>query len=184
MTRRARTGLVWRLYAIGVVQFQLVVLATLAISFVMSDLPGRWDMQSLSARLKPRANDPAALARELQELRASDKLLVSVYDERERLLVSNVVPALLPPRLGGSWPHRPQSSEYPAPPGVIDADPVLLRRAVDNLLENAHKYSPEPDAAISLKVSEQGARVLRGQRWGHGHLQRGLAERVHGVLSW
>jgi hypothetical protein len=118
MTRRARTGLVWRLYAIGVVQFSLVVLATLAISFVMSDLPGRWDMQSLSARLEPRANDPAALARELQELRASDKLLVSVYDERERLLVSNVVPALLPPRLGGSWPPRPQSSEYPAPPST------------------------------------------------------------------
>jgi two-component system OmpR family sensor kinase len=111
MTQKARTGLVWRLYAIGVVQFSLVVLATLAISFVMSDLPGRWDMQSLSARLEPLANDPAGLARELQELRARDKLLVSIYDERERLLVSNVVPALLPPRWGGRWPPQPQSSE-------------------------------------------------------------------------
>jgi signal transduction histidine kinase len=33
---------------------------------------------------------------------------------------------------------------------------VLFRRVIDNLLENAHKYSPDPDAAIELVASHQG----------------------------
>ncbi len=108
-----------RLYTVGAVQFSLVVLCASIIGFVMAHLPGRWDMQTLHARLRPFANDRAALARELQELRARDKLLVSLYDERERLLISNVVPALPPPRLGAAWPPEelePHPPEANAPP--------------------------------------------------------------------
>jgi two-component system OmpR family sensor kinase len=100
MTRRVRTGLVWRLYAVGFVQFTLVVLSALGIGYALTRWPQRWDMQALSARLKPLAHDRVALARELQELRASEKLMVSVYDEEDKLLVSNVVPALRIPRFG------------------------------------------------------------------------------------
>jgi two-component system OmpR family sensor kinase len=115
VTERSRAGLVWRLYAVGLVQFLLVVLSALMIGFVMSRLPGRWDMQSLTARLEPLGNDRAALARELQELHTNDKLLVSLYDEHEQLLVSNVVPALLSPRLGGTWPP-PAAPDFRGPP--------------------------------------------------------------------
>ena len=104
MTRRVRTGLVWRLYAVGFVQFCLVVLSAIGIGYVLTHLAPHWDMQTLSARLKPLANDRAALARELQELRANDKLLVSLYDEDNKLLVSNVVPALRVPHLGALPP--------------------------------------------------------------------------------
>jgi signal transduction histidine kinase len=107
--------LVWRLYAVGFVQFLLVVLSALIIGFVLSRLPGRWDMQSLTTRLKPLANDRAALAHELQELRESDKLLVSLYDDQERLLASNVVPALLPPHLDGERPP-PTAPDLRRPP--------------------------------------------------------------------
>jgi two-component system OmpR family sensor kinase len=129
MTRGPRTGIVWRLYAVGVVQFSLVVLAAVTIGFVLGKLPGHWDMQSLSARLKPFGNDPVALTRELQELRASDQLLVSLYDEQERLLVSNVVPALRAPHLGDHWPPPPPFDDRPhggllgSPPGVLLGGP-------------------------------------------------------------
>jgi signal transduction histidine kinase len=39
-----------------------------------------------------------------------------------------------------------------AVPAVM-VDPLLLRRVIDNLLENAHKYSPDPDAPIALTAS-------------------------------
>ncbi len=35
----------------------------------------------------------------------------------------------------------------------LDADPRLFRRVIDNLLENAHKYTPDPDRAIDLHVA-------------------------------
>ncbi|CAN5923038.1 hypothetical protein BH11MYX3_BH11MYX3_20680 [soil metagenome] len=41
---------------------------------------------------------------------------------------------------------------------AIECDPVLLRRALDNLLDNAAKYS-ERDTAVSLSVIPNGTRV-------------------------
>jgi signal transduction histidine kinase len=41
----------------------------------------------------------------------------------------------------------------------IDVDAMLLRRAVDNLLENAHKYSPDSDQPVFLQARSRGHRV-------------------------
>ncbi|HYP89697.1 MAG TPA: HAMP domain-containing sensor histidine kinase [Polyangiaceae bacterium] len=41
-------------------------------------------------------------------------------------------------------------------PLSLNADAVLLRRALDNLLENADKYSPDPDSPIALSLSKRG----------------------------
>jgi two-component system, OmpR family, sensor kinase len=118
MKQSARTGLVWRLYAVGVVQFLLVALSALLIGYVVSRLP-RWDMQTLSARLKPLANDATALAREMNELRAHDGLLLSLYDEDNHLRISNVDPALRAPRFGARrhGESRPHPEELDSPPG-------------------------------------------------------------------
>lgn len=43
---------------------------------------------------------------------------------------------------------------------AILVDPVLFRRVLDNLLENAHKYSPELAAPISLTVTRDADKVL------------------------
>ncbi|MET0791647.1 MAG: HAMP domain-containing sensor histidine kinase, partial [Polyangiaceae bacterium] len=127
MTSRFRNGLVWRLYAVGFVQFCLVVLSAVGIGYVLTHLAPRWDMQTLSARLKPLGNDRVALAHELQELRANDKLMVSLYDEDNKLLVSNVVPALRVPHLLGTLPlgneARPANPNGPAPTPLADGFP-------------------------------------------------------------
>ncbi|HEY0467224.1 MAG TPA: hypothetical protein VGC79_23650, partial [Polyangiaceae bacterium] len=127
MKRAPRTGLVWRLYAVGLVQFLLVVLSALVIGYLLTHLPQHWDMATLSARLKPFANDRVALARELQELRAHERLMVSMYDEGGKLLVSNVVPPLraphlssegFPPANGAGPPASTNGPLGPAPDGA------------------------------------------------------------------
>lgn len=49
--------------------------------------------------------------------------------------------------------ERPLEVAIDAALPMIDVDPVLFRRVVDNLLENAHKYTPDRDAPIRLTVS-------------------------------
>ena len=130
MKRAPRTGLVWRLYAVGLVQFLLVVLSAVVIGYLLTHLPQHWDMATLSARLKPFANDRVALAHELQELRARERLMVSMYDESGKLLVSNVVPALRAPHLAlEELPHAngddpPSNMKGPLGPPA-DAPPLF-----------------------------------------------------------
>ena len=54
---------------------------------------------------------------------------------------------------------RPFEAHFELNSGTVDADPVLLRRVLDNLLENAHKYSPDPDSKVTLSVFAQGERA-------------------------
>jgi two-component system OmpR family sensor kinase len=119
MSAVRRTGLVWRLYAVGLVQFSLVVLSAIVIGYVLTHVPQHWDMQALSARLKPFAGDRVALARELQQLRESERLMVSLYDEGGQLLVSNVVPALRAPHMPSEWFSATNGASPPHPPGLI-----------------------------------------------------------------
>ncbi|MBX7191294.1 MAG: HAMP domain-containing histidine kinase [Sandaracinaceae bacterium] len=46
----------------------------------------------------------------------------------------------------------------PELPNVL-ADASVLRRAIDNLLDNAHKYSPDPRTPITLRARASGSRV-------------------------
>jgi two-component system, OmpR family, phosphate regulon sensor histidine kinase PhoR len=49
-------------------------------------------------------------------------------------------------------------TEFPPEPLVLHADPLLLQRALSNLLENAVKYSP-PQSRVSLEVRPLGAEL-------------------------
>jgi two-component system, OmpR family, sensor kinase len=67
-------------------------------------------------------------------------------------------------RFGDRWPERTfVNSALPSPPLVVAADPVMLRRAIDNLVDNARKYSPD-DKPITVTVSRtelQGSPAAR-----------------------
>jgi len=50
-------------------------------------------------------------------------------------------------------------ADYPQEVLVLQADPLLFRRVLENLLENAIKYSP-PRTTVALEVQDQGREVL------------------------
>jgi PAS domain S-box-containing protein len=49
-------------------------------------------------------------------------------------------------------------TDFPQDPLVLQADPLLLQRALSNLLENAIKYSP-PASLVSLEVRDLGEEI-------------------------
>jgi len=61
-------------------------------------------------------------------------------------------------RFRTAHPDRPLQVELSDDLPTIDGDPVLLRRVVDNLLDNAHKYTEDP--ALPIELRAHGALVI------------------------
>jgi two-component system OmpR family sensor kinase len=59
-------------------------------------------------------------------------------------------------RLRARHPERPLEVAIAADVPVIHVDPVLFRRVIDNLLENAHKYTPDLVVPIELVALRDG----------------------------
>ena len=83
-------------------------------------------------------------------------------------------------RFRQAHPERALEVETTGSLPAIDADPELLRRALDNLLDNARKYS---DAPIVLRARgvEAGLRA-RGGGSGAGHRPGGSGAPLHALL--
>jgi signal transduction histidine kinase len=63
-------------------------------------------------------------------------------------------------RLRARHPERPLEVALDSGDAAIHVDPVLFRRVIDNLLENAHKYTPDTRSPITLAVARDGDAVV------------------------
>lgn len=109
-----RGALVWRLWAVGVVQLSLVVVATLAIGWVVQRTEPPWHAQAVARELQPLLGEPEALDALLKRLQQRD-VRVALYDEAGDLLLANTKkPLPLPPFADR---HRvPGPAKRPEPP--------------------------------------------------------------------
>lgn len=57
-------------------------------------------------------------------------------------------------------PERPLELALPERSTPVRADGALLRRAIDNLLDNAHKYTDRPELPVRLSFEVQAERVI------------------------
>jgi len=119
-----RSSLGVRLYVVGVVQLVLVACAAWLIGYVVSRLPERADPRAVAVRLGPLLANPSALTKELEELRKRQGLLLSAYDESDRLVATNTTPALPPPRWGK--PVRSRDNRYTEEPPFRGPPPLML----------------------------------------------------------
>jgi signal transduction histidine kinase len=63
-------------------------------------------------------------------------------------------------RLRARHPARPLEVSTTGEVPPIHVDPVLFRRVIDNLLENAHKYTPDGSAPIELAIRRDAGHVV------------------------
>jgi two-component system, OmpR family, sensor kinase len=62
-------------------------------------------------------------------------------------------------RFRARFPARTLTTRFEPELPMLEADATLLRRALDNLLENAHKYSPNAAQTVSFSAAQVGARA-------------------------
>jgi len=134
---------------------------------VAMDIAGEGDgetqRQSMSeigvdlAELEALIDDILTSARlELARGRFSAQLL-ELHDEE---VAADVLCHRTESRFRARHPSRSLVVSAAAEAGAVRVDPVLFRRVLDNLLENAHKYSRDERSTITLRASADGDDVV------------------------
>jgi len=129
---------------------------------VALDLAGEGDGQRARASLGEIAIDVAELERLVDDI-----LTALRYDlargtvmplHRARTSPAKVANAAAE-RVHARYPDRPIALSIADDLPDIDVDPVMFRRVIENLLDNAHKYTPERTTPIELAVRAAAGRV-------------------------
>lgn len=139
---RSRGRLALRLYAIGVAQLLLLLLAALAVERVMQPGPPARDAVSLSLEqsvrlLEPVIDDEPARRGVLESLHERYTVDLSLYDENEHVIATTIDP---PVRLPDDGPGA--SGHAPPPPDALGG---LDLHVDEHLFDEGPPPSPPPD---------------------------------------
>lgn len=134
---------------------------------VALDIASEADGKAGAISLADIAQDLAELERIVEDVLASARLSLDTGTRTDGGLPMRTQPgdtrALLDKSIAlfrVAHPSRPLTVELPEALGTVMADPVLLRRVIDNLLENAHKYTDKADRGITLTAKLAGEKVV------------------------
>lgn len=128
---------------------------------VALDIAAEGDVELARESLADIAEDVEDLERLVSDLLAAARLDIAATAaspggipplKRERLAFDELVASVVE-RFEAAHPERAVEVVVTSDLPQLDGDPVLLRRVVDNLLENAHKYSA--DGSIDITVSAE-----------------------------
>ena len=135
---------------------------------VALDIAAEGDVELARESLADIAEDVDDLERLVSDVLATARLDIAATAaapggipplKREAIDLAELVTAVLG-RFEGNHPEREVQLEIDPDLPTLDGDPVLLRRVVANLLDNAHKYSGPDDGAIEVTLSAEGAEVV------------------------
>lgn len=134
---------------------------------VALDLASEADPKTAIESFADIAQDLAELERIVDDVLASARLALDASSTEERTLPLRAerldTRALLERSIGrfrSAHPQRPFVVEVPDTLPEIVADAVLVRRVIDNLLDNAHKYSKGPEGRIMLRARPEDAAIV------------------------
>ncbi len=136
---------------------------------VALDLANEADPRDVVASIGEIAQDLAELERIVDDVLASARLALDASSPTSRPAAMLVraerldTHALLEKSAGrfqSAHPDRPLLVRLAKDLPEVMADAVLLRRVIDNLLDNAHKYTEEPAGPIVLEARRDGDEVV------------------------
>ncbi|HEY4180732.1 MAG TPA: HAMP domain-containing sensor histidine kinase [Kofleriaceae bacterium] len=133
---------------------------------VALDLAGEGDASAARASLAEIAVDVSELETIIDDILATLRFEIAGREggvaqlplRRSQVAAGSIAEAAAE-RLRSRHPSRPFEVSIANDLPHVDVDQILVRRVLDNLLENSHKYSPDPDAKITLDARRDGKRV-------------------------
>jgi signal transduction histidine kinase len=132
---------------------------------VALDIAAEGDMETARVSLSEIGLDLSELEALIDDILTTTRLEIASgrtgagFDLHKKTIEPSVIGERASERFRSRHPARRLEVTIAPDLPSIEADEVLLRRVIDNLLDNAHKYSPDADRPVRLRVRREGASV-------------------------